>query len=196
MRMFVPLIPFFAAACLGAPALAQACNTPSGHPVPRFVSLKSSEANGRAGPSLAHPVRWAYRRAGLPVQVVAESGAWRRIRDPGGEEVWMHGPLLSGRRSVWTLEAVWLHARPDAQSPQIALAEPGAVLWLERCRSGWCRLEASGYRGWARADAFWGVYADEAAYAGALEGGVDPCYRSLPASADAPAAREANGAAR
>lgn len=162
----------------GAPALAQTCDTFSGLPVPRFVSLKFEEVRGRAGPSFSHPVRWRYLRVGLPMQVVAETADWRRVRDPGGEEVWMHRRTLSGRRAVWAIEPVSLKARPDEASPDVAAVEPDAVLWLERCRNGWCRLEAAGQRGWARGDAFWGVYADEAAPSPALEGAEAACYRS------------------
>lgn len=146
------------AASLPAPARAQACDTPSGLPVPRFVTLKFEDVRGRSGPSLNHAVRWDYARAGLPMKVVAETADWRRVRDPGGEETWMHRRTLSGRRAVEVREAARLHARPDAESPVAASAEPGVFLWLERCRAGWCRLEDDGVRGWARAETLWGLY--------------------------------------
>lgn len=111
-----------------------------------------------------------YQRAGLPVQIIAETPDWRRVRDPDGEEVWMHRRLLSGRRAVRALNEADMLARPEDEAALVARIEPGAVLWLERCRAGWCRLEAGGQRGWAEAAAFWGVYADEAEPSGALEG--------------------------
>lgn len=190
----------FLAACLGgatalaaAPeAVAQGCDTPSGLPVPRFVTLKFSEVRGRTGPSVNHAVRWDYARAGLPMQIVAETADWRRARDPDGEETWMHRRTLSGRRAVSVREPSRLHARPDQTAPVTANAEPGAVLWLERCRLGWCRLETDGIRGWAPADGLWGVYDWELASApGALEAAEQPCYRSDPdeAGPDDPAPR-------
>lgn len=153
----------FALLVAGAPAWAQMCDTPSGQPVPRFVTLKFSEVRGRIGPSTSHPVRWEYRRAGLPVEIVAETAEWRRVRDPHGEESWMHRRTLAGRRAVHVLEETGLHTRPDVESPETARAEPGAILWLERCRSGWCRLEAGGHRGWVLAARLWGTYAHEQA---------------------------------
>lgn len=165
---------------LAGPAAAQECETFSGLPVPRFVSLRFDEAAGRAGPSADHPIAWMYQRAGLPVQVVAETPDWRKVRDPGGEEVWMHRRLLSGRRAVHAIQPADMLARPEADSALIARIETGALLWLERCRAGWCRLEADERRGWAPAAAFWGVYGDEAAASGALEGSQRPCYRSEP----------------
>jgi SH3-like domain-containing protein len=163
-----------------APAHSEACEGFSGLRVPRFVSLRYDEAVGRSGPSGEHPRLWVYQRSGLPVQVIQETPDWRKVRDPGGVEVWMHRRLLSGRRSVWALEAADLLARPDEESSLIARIEPDARLWLERCRPGWCRLEAGGRRGWARADAFWGLSPGEPGADGALEGALAPCYRSDP----------------
>lgn len=171
-----------AAGLFGAPAavLAQACEGFSGLPVPRFVSLRYDEAIGRSGPSRQHPELYVYRRAGLPLEVIQETPDWRKVRDPGGVEVWMHRRLLSGRRAVWALNAADLHARPEADASLIARIEPGARLWLERCRTDWCRLEADGRRGWAPAASFWGVTAADRGADGALEGSLPACYRSDP----------------
>ena len=75
------------------------------------------------------------------MEVIAETPDWRRVRDPEGEVTWMHRRVLSGRRSVYTIQDTPLHARADAEAPTEAIAEPGVVLSLERCRSGWCRVE-------------------------------------------------------
>lgn len=184
-RVFTTLLLMLAAAPLAsAQTRAQACEGFSGLPVPRFVSLRYDEAIGRSGPSGDHPMLWVYRRAGLPLEIVQETPDWRKVRDPDGVEVWMHRRLLSGRRSVWAVEAADLRARPENDSSLIARIEPGARLWLERCRSEWCRMEADGRRGWARADAFWGVTPGDrdgaGAQDGALEGPLAPCYRSEP----------------
>ena len=153
-----------AAASLAAgSAIAQdsGADTPSGQEVPRFVSLKVDVANGRSGPSSSHPIAWRYVRAGLPMEVIAETPDWRRVRDPQGEVTWMHRSILSGRRSVYTLEETPLHARDSEGAAVEAVAEPGVVLSLERCRTGWCRVQAQGYRGWVQTHTLWGVYPDE-----------------------------------
>ena len=49
--------------------------TPSGLPVPRYVSLKYNDANARSGPGDDHRLLWIYHVRGLPVQVVAETAA-------------------------------------------------------------------------------------------------------------------------
>lgn len=155
------LIWIVAALPAAAQAPSRSTGSDSGLPIPRYMSLKFSSVNGRSGPSTDHPIAWHYKRAGLPIEVIAETESWRRIRDPEGEEVWVHERMLSGRRSVWVVNPTWLRTRPDAEAPQEALAEPGAMLWLERCLSGWCRLEVDGQRGWAQARDLWGVYPHE-----------------------------------
>ncbi|MEE2526715.1 SH3 domain-containing protein [Hyphobacterium sp. HN65] len=140
-----------------APALAQDAETPSGYPVPRFVSLKVGVANGRAGPSREHPIVWRYVREGLPLRVTAEAPDWRRVEDPDGEVTWMHHSLLSGRRTVYVPAETELRIRPDDEANVEAVAEAGSILDLERCADGWCRFEAQGMHGWARAEAVWGL---------------------------------------
>src|SRR5215468_3195893 len=72
----------------------------SGLPVPRFVSLKPDRVNVHGGPSRDHDVVFVYTRAGLPVEITAESDNWRRIRDWEGSEGWVYHSLLSGKRTA------------------------------------------------------------------------------------------------
>lgn len=176
-RMLVFVV--FALVWVVGPSRAQECDTHSKLPVPRFVSLKASEAYGRSGPSEGHPIQWVYRRAGLPLQIIAETPNWRRVRDPEGEEVWMHRSLLSGRRALWAVNPAALFARYDTGSNLVARIEPGAILTLERCRPGWCRVEAQGHRGWVESHAVWGLDRADIATDGPLEGGSEACYRSV-----------------
>lgn len=152
MRM-IPFL-FLAIFLIGAPALA--AKTPSGLPVPRFVSLKFAEVNGRAGPSSDHPIQWVYRRQGLPMQVVAETENWRRVRDPEGEVVWVHKRTLDGRRTAIAMRPAEVFARPDRAAQPQAVADPGVVVQVRGCRDEWLRVTVDGYKGWALADDFWG----------------------------------------
>src|SRR5262249_39975686 len=72
----------------------------SGLPIPRFVSLKPDRVNVRGGPTRDHDVAWVYTRAGLPVEITAESENWRRIRDWEGAEGWVYHSMLTGRRTA------------------------------------------------------------------------------------------------
>ena len=134
-------------------------DTPSGLPVPRFVSLKSEKTFCRAGPSFAHPVRITYMRKGLPVMVVAETNDyWRKVRDSEGDECWTHKSKLSGVKTALVLEdGLSVHSRPDADAPMTARLGRGLIARVEASRTGWLRVSAKGVRGWAQDSAFWGV---------------------------------------
>src|SRR3546814_14306910 len=54
----------------------------TGLPIPRYVTLRASEVNVRAGPGVRYPIEWVYQRQHLPVEVVAEFDTLRKPRDP------------------------------------------------------------------------------------------------------------------
>jgi len=128
----------------------------SGLPVPRYSSLKASEVNGRAGPSTDYPVEWSYRRAGLPVVIVRESGDWRKIRDPMGDEVWVHRAMLGAARTAITTQSGVVRRDADSRSPVVASFGAGSVVSLADCNEDWCRIEADGHSGWIVRRMLWG----------------------------------------
>ena len=132
-------------------------------PLPRFVSMRAEEANARRGPSLDQRVDWEFVRRGLPLEVTAEYGQWRRVRDAEGYGGWVHHTLLSGVRTALVLgEApVALRADPAEGAAVRAMAEPGVVARLEACAGDWCEIDAGGVEGWLPRPAIWGVGADE-----------------------------------
>ena len=79
---------------------AQAQTNGSGLPLPRFVSLRAAEVNMRTGPGVQYPVEWVYRRQALPMEVIAEYGTWRKVRDWQGTQGWVHQSMLGGRRTL------------------------------------------------------------------------------------------------
>ena len=133
--------------------------TPSGFPVPRYVSLKFNRVNARTGPTRNHSVAYQYQRRGLPLIVVAETEMWRKVRDMHGDEAWVRKPALSGERfAVLTTEA-FLYAKPDRSARTLARIETGALVRLEECeRDGFCNVRTTnGLKGFAAMDALWGA---------------------------------------
>lgn len=131
-------------------------------PLPRFVSLKAAEANVRRGPSLSHRIDWVYKRRDMPLEVTAEHGHWRRVRDRDGAGGWVHYALLSGNRTViieQDMLRIYQRANPD--SVVNARLEMGVIAGLEECSEEWCWVTAGGFKGWAPKAALWGVRPDE-----------------------------------
>jgi SH3-like domain-containing protein len=136
-------------------------------PVPRFVSLKSDKVNVRKGPSTEQSIVWVFSRAGLPVEVIAESDNWRRVRDSEGADGWVFHSLLSARRTVlvspWAKgdERVPLYGSKSTSSRAVAELQSGVLGNVVTCDGSWCELTVDDYSGYVQQDQLWGVYRGE-----------------------------------
>ena len=133
--------------------------TPSGLPVPRYVSLRFATVNARGGPGDDYKLVWVYRTKGLPVQVVAETPDWRKVCDPQGGVAWVHKRTLDSKRAVMRLDRGELPMRKRAteEAPQAATLVANGVATLDRCAEGWCKVAAGGAEGWVKAADVWGT---------------------------------------
>ncbi len=148
----------FASLVCASPAAAER-STPSGLPVPRYITLKFDKVYARAGPGEDHRLLWVYRVKGLPVQVVAENSEWRRICDPQGGMAWVHKRLTDGRRNVLRTQpgpaVIRRKPKPDAEIR--AYLNPQALAALVRCEKGWCKVRVDRVTGWTPASGLWGT---------------------------------------
>ena len=156
------------AVCLApAPVLAQSQQVgPSGLPLPRFASTKSSPVNVRMGPSRDHEVAWTFVKPGVPVEITQEFDIWLRIRDSEGSEGWVQKTLLSGKRTA--LVAPWektgttpVRSVGKSDAPLVAEVEPGVLVDVAECNGRWCRIAVAGVKGWIEQGRVWGAYPDE-----------------------------------
>lgn len=131
------------------------------YPLPRFVSIRSKEAYARTGPGKQYPIRYVYKRKGLPVEIILEFESWRKIRDQGGDEGWVHQTLLSGKRTAILKQQTTLLKKPKPDAKQAAIAEQGAQVTIKQCGATYCQIRASGYEGWLARDNLWGLYPNE-----------------------------------
>ncbi|KAA8607596.1 aspartyl-trna synthetase [Salipiger aestuarii] len=162
MRQFAVALSLVATLVSGAATGAEERGPVTSLPVPRFVSLKTSEANVRRGPSLTHRIDWVFLRRDMPLEITAEHGHWRRVRDADGAGGWVHYSLLSGVRTVLVeKDMLDLHSRASEDTPVTAKLALGVVAELGDCTVSWCELSAGGYSGWAPKTAVWGVAPDE-----------------------------------
>ncbi|WP_245445230.1 SH3 domain-containing protein [Rhizobium anhuiense] len=137
-------------------------------PIPRFVSLKSSNARMRIGPSTDYGTKFVYKAARLPLEIIEEYDNWRQVRDCDGVTGWMHRSLLSSRRTAivgpWLREPAAINAQPGTRSDALALLSPRVLLGIKRCDGKWCTVQVFGHdlTGFVAQQALCGVYANEA----------------------------------
>jgi SH3-like domain-containing protein len=136
-------------------------------PVPRFVSLKSDKVNVRRGPSTDQAIVWVFSRAGLPVEVIAESENWRRVRDSEGADGWVFHSLLSARRTAlvapWTKGegSVPLYDSKSTSARAVAALQAGVLGNVLSCDGEWCNVSVEDYSGYVQQEKLWGVYRGE-----------------------------------
>src|SRR5215475_14639412 len=120
-------------------ALAGDVGSETNLPIPRFVSLRSSEVNLRTGPGTMYPVDWVYVRRDLPVEIIAEFDVWRKIRDWQGTVGWVHQSMLDGRRMARITGAEReLRSEPAEAASIVARLAPGVIGRLLECAASWC----------------------------------------------------------
>jgi SH3-like domain-containing protein len=136
-------------------------------PLPRFVSLKSDKVNVRRGPSTDQAIVWVFSRAGLPVEIIAESENWRRVRDSEGADGWVFHSMLSARRTAlvapWTKGegSVPLYDSKSTGSRAVAALQAGVLGSVLSCDGEWCNMSVDDYSGYVQQDKLWGVYRGE-----------------------------------
>lgn len=150
----------------GGAAAEGALGPKSGLPLPRFVSLKPDRVNVRGGPTRDHEVAFVFTRTGMPVEIIAESDNWRRIRDWEGAEGWVYHAMLSGRRTAVVSpkdknQLVPLRADAEADAEVVARVQAGVLASVKRCTGIWCRIAGTGFDGWVVQEQLWGVYPNE-----------------------------------
>jgi SH3-like domain-containing protein len=138
---------------LATPAVAQD-KTP-----PYWASIASGEAMMRTGPGRNYPGTWLYKRRDLPVRVIKTYPNWRMIEDPDGTRGWMLVTLLSDQRTaiVKPGESRAIHIEPSEASRVRYRAEHGVVGRIDKCQSGWCRLQIGKRQGYIAQGDIWGL---------------------------------------
>ncbi len=139
----------------------------TGYPIPRFVSLKASQARMRVGPSTDYAAKWVYTQRGIPLEITEEYGNWRRIRDFDGVTGWMSGALLSGDRTAvvgpWLDEPIALRPSRSSNAGISAKLSPKVLMQVATCDGTWCEvsLPQNDLEGYVDQASLWGVYPGE-----------------------------------
>ncbi len=130
--------------------------------IPRMVSLRADEVNVRSGPGIRYPIEWIFKRKYMPVEIIAEYDAWRKIRDWEGAEGWIHRAMLTSRRSLIILsDQITIRGQKNNQSSAVARLGKGMVVNIKECQSLWCYINVDAHKGWINRQGTWGLYPEE-----------------------------------
>ena len=130
----------------------------TGLDIPRYVSLKVSEANMRRGPSLDHKIDWVYKRKNLPIKIIGEFGHWRKVEDFEGHTGWMFKSLFSGKRYVIVIrEETLLRNKNKPEGLGKAILKKNVIAKAKKCDLLWCLVGIKKLNGWVLKSDIWGV---------------------------------------
>ncbi len=164
--IFIAVVLFLSGFGVGKASLAQTEEifNNSGLEIPRFVSVRSDKVFVRTGPALRYPIKWVYKREGMPVEIIQEFDTWRKIRDLEDGEGWIHQSLLSGQRNAVVTQEdgnAYFYKKPELTSKKVAQIENGNVITLDKCAVSWCKAAINGFSGWIERKSLWGIYDTE-----------------------------------
>ena len=153
---------FILAILLAFPAASYSQDAEKTLPLPRFVSLRSNEANIRTGPGVRYPIKWTIVKEDLPVEVIADYEDWRKIRDITQDEGWVHKAMLSGARtSLVKTNKKNIFSENNDKSKIIAVANKGTLLHVKNCDGFFCEVSTKNVDGFIHQENLFGVYEGE-----------------------------------
>ena len=163
----------------------QICNAEigkeTGLEIPRFVSLKSNDANVRVGPSINYPIEIKYVIQNYPLKVLEEYEEWRKIEDFKKNIGWIHKSLISGTRTGIILS----NGNKNIQllntlgGNVIGEIGKGNIVYLEKCKIDWCLISSGNFKGWIDKKYIWGVKEKEIIKISFLQKFEDLYWRSI-----------------
>ena len=134
----------------------------TGLEIPRYVSLKSDDANIRVGPSKNYPIKIKYIIKNYPLKVLEEYEEWRKVEDFKKNTGWIHKSLITGNRTGIILS----NEKPVKLFNTLngnVIGEIGKrnIVYLEKCKINWCLVSLGNFRGWMDKKHIWGVTQNE-----------------------------------
>ncbi len=131
----------------------------TGLEIPRYVSLKSNDANIRVGPSKNYPIKIKYIKKNYPLIVLEEHEEWRRVEDFEKNIGWIHKSLISGNRTgiVLSKNNKNIDVFNSLNGNIIGEIGKGNVIYLKKCKINWCLVSIGNIKGWINKKNIWGV---------------------------------------
>ena len=131
----------------------------TGLEIPRYVSLKSNDANIRVGPSKNYPIEIKYIKKNYPLKVLEEYEDWRKVEDFQKNVGWIHKSLISGTRTgiVLSNDNKTIKLLNTLNGNVIGEIGKGNIVFLEKCKIDLCLVSSRNYKGWIDKKYIWGV---------------------------------------
>ena len=131
----------------------------TGLEIPRYVSLKSNDANIRVGPSKNYPIEIKYIKKNYPLKILEEYEEWRKVEDFKKNIGWIHKSLISGTRTgiVLSNDDKTIKLLNTLDGNVIGEIGKGNIVFLEKCKIDWCLVSSGNYKGWIDKKYIWGV---------------------------------------
>ena len=131
----------------------------TGLKIPRYVSLKSNDANIRVGPSKNYPIEIKYIKKYYPLKVIEEYEDWRKVQDFKNNIGWIHKSLISGTRTgiVLSNDNKTIKLLNTLNGNVIGEIGKGNIVFLEKCKIDLCLVSSRNYKGWIDKKYIWGV---------------------------------------
>ena len=131
----------------------------TGLEIPRYVSLKSDDANIRVGPSKNYPIKIKYIKKNYTLKIIEEYEEWRKVEDFNKNIGWIHKSLISGIRTgiVLSNNNKNIKLLNTLDGNVIGEIGYGNIVFLEKCKIDWCLVSLDDYEGWMNKNYIWGV---------------------------------------
>ena len=135
----------------------------TGLEIPRYVSIKSNDANIRIGPSMNYPIEIKYILKNYPLKVLEEYEEWRKVEDFKKNIGWIHKSLISGNRTgiVLSKDNKNIELLNTLDGNVIGEIGKGNIVNLEKCKIDWCLISVGNVKGWMDKNYIWGVKQNE-----------------------------------
>ena len=153
----------------------------TGLEIPRYVSLKSNDANIRVGPSKNYPIEIKYIKKDYPLKVLEEYKDWRKVEDFKMNIGWIHKSLISGNRTgiVLSKNNNNIELLNTLGGNVIGEIGRGNIVYLKKCKIDWCYVAVNNFKGWMNKKYIWGIKEKEIIKINILQRFEDLYWKSI-----------------
>ena len=133
-------------------------------PIPRFVSIKFDEVNGRFGPGKNYPVKFVLKKKNMPVKVIKEYEHWRLLELIDGDTVWLHKSQISGFRYGTLKNDGYENIYKNSDGEKvIAKVGYGNIFKIKSCKksSPYCLVKIQNEEGFIKRNSIFGLLEGE-----------------------------------